>query len=582
MQEKNRDFALSALFIDLGTGDVQKTTFDPDLSCSFLGGRGIAAGLLAQQPSAGPLEDDAPLIFSTGPLTGSRIPASARMMISAFSPLTGAVCSCSVGGRLAIMMKRAGIDLIRITGRSKNRTVIEIDNQDVRLITSTIPVDAPLSSIFDSYRSFKGSVAAAGHAAFLGCRYASIMVDGSFASGRGGLGRVMAAKNLQAVAIRGSGKTKVYDREQENLARTDIIRLFDASPAIMGRSGISRYGTAALVDLMASRRIMPTANFRRTFFEDYRSFSATRIREKENPKHHACHGCPIACKKKAGRDIPEFETLSHFGALNENADLASIIEANTICNEIGVDTITAAATIACLAEIRLQRYTGNALTGKVREITSAKGDGELLRMGSAVLARELGAPEKSMSVKSLEMPAYDPRGVYGMALAYCTSTRGACHLRAYPIAHEILRKPVSTDRFSFSGKARIIKIAEDLNAVVDTIGACKFAFLGASLEEYAKGLSAVTGLSYDTHDLLKIGDDIYTLERYINTLRGFTRKDDYLPQRFYTEAGSHGPGIDINPIDSKDFEEALDRYYRIRGCNADGTITKERIRRLGI
>ncbi|HHO76609.1 MAG TPA: hypothetical protein ENN05_09305 [Deltaproteobacteria bacterium] len=357
MQEKTRDFALSALFIDLGAGDVRKTMLDPDLSCSFLGGRGIAARLLAQQPCVDPLEENAALIFSTGPLTGSRIPAGGRMMISGFSPLTGTVCSCSVGGRLAIMMKRAGIDLISITGKAKARTVIEIDNQDVRLIRSAIPANAPLSSIFEGYRSFNGSVAAAGQAAFLGCRYASIMIDGSFASGRGGLGCAMAAKNLQAVAIRGSGKISVYDREQEDLARTDILRLFDASPAIMGRSGISRYGTAALVDLMASRRMMPTANFRRTFFEEYRAFSATRIREKENPKHHACHGCPIACKKRSASDIPEFETLSHFGALNENADLASIIEANSICNEIGVDTITAAATIACLAEIRQQRYT---------------------------------------------------------------------------------------------------------------------------------------------------------------------------------------------------------------------------------
>jgi len=480
------------------------------------------------------------------------------------------------------MMKRSGIDLISITGRSKDRTVIEIDDWDVRLIRSTLPVGAPLSSIFERYRSFNGSLAAAGEAAFLGCRYATIMVDGSFASGRGGLGRVMASKNLQVLAIRGSGKTKVCDPRQEELARKDIIRLFDASPAIMGRSGISRYGTAALVDLMASRRMMPTANFRKTFFEGYREFSATRIKARENPQNHACYGCPIACKKKAASAVPEFETLSHFGALNENADLSSIIEANTICNEIGVDTITAASTIACLAEIRQQQYTAQALIDKVREISSPKGDGELLRAGSAVLAQELGAPEKSMSVKSLEMPAYDPRGAYGMALAYCTSTRGACHLRAYPITHEILRKPVSTDRFSFSGKARIIKIAEDLNAVIDTIGACKFAFLGASLEEYAKGLSAVTGLRYDTHDLLRIGDDIYTLERHINTLRGFGRRDDCLPRRFFTEAGSHGPGIEIHPIDKQAFDEALDRYYRIRGCNADGTITQDRLLRLGV
>ncbi|HQJ08534.1 MAG TPA: aldehyde ferredoxin oxidoreductase C-terminal domain-containing protein, partial [Deltaproteobacteria bacterium] len=272
----------------------------------------------------------------------------------------------------------------------------------------------------------------------------------------------------------------------------------------------------------------------------------------------------------------------HFGALNENADLGAIIEANRLCNEAGMDTITAASTIACLAEIRNERYAGEALVEKVREIAYGHGDGPLLRLGSAGLANKLGEPDRSMSVKSLEIPAYDPRGAYGMALAYCTSTRGACHLRAYPISHEILRKPVATDRFSFSGKARIIKISEDLNAVIDSIGACKFAFFGASLEEYAKGLSAVTGLDCDTQDLLAAGDAIYTLERHINNLRGFDRKDDMLPSRFFTEPGTHGPGIEIPPIDRGAFEETLDRYYRIRGCKPDGTLTGERIGELNI
>ncbi len=187
-----------------------------------------------------------------------------------------------------------------------------------------------------------------------------------------------------------------------------------------------------------------------------------------------------------------------------------------------------------------------------------------------------------MSVKALEMPAYDPRGAYGMALAYATSTHGACHLRAYPISHEILRKPVATDRFTFAGKARIIKIAEDLNAVVDSIGACKFAFLGASLEEYAKGFAAVTGLAYDTQDLMRIGDCLYTLERWINTQRGFCVKDDRLPERFFTEAGSSGAGIVIAPIDRTAFDEALQRYYRIRGCQPDGAPTKRRLEDLGL
>jgi aldehyde:ferredoxin oxidoreductase len=573
---QDKECRLRALFVNLRSGGAELVQISPAISRLFLGGRGMGAWLMGSCPTLHPLEEDAPLIFSTGMLTGSRIPSSGRMVISGFSPLTGTVCSASVGGRLGLSMRRAGIDLIRVTGRADKPVMLVIEDGRVGFQAADIPADAPLSGIFGKLKGFRGSAAVAGSAAFQGCRYASVMVDGAFASGRGGLGLVMASKNLRALLVHGTGTLGACDPEREETARRDIIRLFDASPAIMGASGIRNFGTSTLVDLMASRRMMPTANFRRTYFEEYRAFCASRIRDHAAPKHYACPGCPIACKWKGSTEIPEFETLSHFGALNENADLDAIIEANRICNEAGFDTITAASTIACLAEIKGERYTGQALVDKVHEIAGRTGDGPLLGLGSAELARQLGQPDKSMSVKSLELPAYDPRGAYGMALAYGTSTRGACHLRAYPISHEILRKPVATDRFSFSGKARIIKISEDLNAVIDSIGACKFAFFGATLEEYAKGFSAVTGMEVDTQDLLHRGGTIYELERHINSLRGFRREHDLLPERFYTEPGSSGAGIEVPPIDRKAFNETLDRYYRIRGCNPDGTLTQEK------
>jgi aldehyde:ferredoxin oxidoreductase len=180
-----------------------------------------------------------------------------------------------------------------------------------------------------------------------------------------------------------------------------------------------------------------------------------------------------------------------------------------------------------------------------------------------------------MSVKSLELPAYDPRGAYGMALAYCTSNRGGCHLRAYPISHEILRKPVPTDRFSFSGKARIIKIAEDVNAAVDSLVACKFAFFGATLEEYGELVSAVTGVEYTPESLKAIGERIYLTERFYNCANGFSSKDDLLPERFFNEPGSAGEGIEVPPLDRARFEEELQKYYRIRGLTPDGTFADQ-------
>ncbi|MCD6569458.1 MAG: aldehyde ferredoxin oxidoreductase family protein [Deltaproteobacteria bacterium] len=579
-----KDFCLRGLFIDITHKKVRIETLPSDVSRKYLGGRGIGVYLLSKAPTASPLDINAPLVFSTGALTGSKIPASGRMMVSAFSPLTNTISSCSVGGNLAIQMKRAAIDFIHIVGKAKKETIIKICDHDV--IFDEIPSlgDMSLGDMFSRFSGFKGSIAAVGRAAIHGCLFASIMVDKSFAAGRGGLGLVMASKGLRAIMIRGSKRPIIHDRGKETKARKDIIRLFDASPAIMGRSGIKRYGTPALVDLIASRRMMPTANFQKTYFNEYKAFSASNIIRSLAVKHHGCYACPIGCKQIGPHhtQIPEYETLSHFGALNENASLASIIQANSICNDAGLDTITAGATISCLAEIRGERYQGKDFVDKVVAMASGKGEGELLQLGSARLAEELKVPEASMSVKSLEMPAYDPRGAYGMALAYCTSTRGACHLRAYPISHEILRKPVAIDRFSFSGKARIIKIAEDLNAVIDSIGACKFAFFGASLEEYANAFSAVTALDYNTDDLLRLGDAIYTLERYINTKRGFTSKDDLLPERFFIQPGTSGPGIEIPPIDRVMFEDTLQRYYKIRGCTPDSILRQDRLKELGI
>jgi aldehyde:ferredoxin oxidoreductase len=184
--------------------------------------------------------------------------------------------------------------------------------------------------------------------------------------------------------------------------------------------------------------------------------------------------------------------------------------------------------------------------------------------------QSIGREELSMSVKGLELPAYDPRGAYGMALAYCTSNRGGCHLRAYPISHEILRKPVATDRFSFDGKARIIKIAEDTNAAIDSLVACKFSFFGATLEEYAELLSASTGDEYTPQSLKEIGERIYLTERFYNCQNGFSIKDDQLPDRFFNEPGSSGEGISIPALGRDRFAEELQKYYRIRGLTPEG------------
>jgi aldehyde:ferredoxin oxidoreductase len=316
----------------------------------------------------------------------------------------------------------------------------------------------------------------------------------------------------------------------------------------------------------------PTENFRKTFFANSANYSGPAIKSACDARKDGCYGCPIQCKKsdRDGVHLPEYETVSHFGALNNIDDLRAIVTANHRCNDLGLDTITAAATLSAWGEIRGRFPTAEEIPPLLEDMALRRGDGELLALGSRRLAEQMDRPDLSMSVKSLELPAYDPRGAYGMALAYCTSPRGGCHLRAYPISHEILRKPVPTDRFSFSGKARIISIAEDSNAAVDSLVACKFSFFGASLEEYAELLTAATGIDYSPQRLKETGRRILLTERFYNCANGFSRKDDILPERFFREAGSSGDGIDIPAIDRQRFEEELDKYYRIRGLNQNG------------
>ncbi len=537
----------------------------------YLGGRGLGVRLMRDFYRLDPFDPAMPLIFAVGPLCGTAAPTAARMSAVSRSPLTGTIYDCSAGGRFAWRLKAAGMDALFITGSSPHPVTLMIGPEGVRIQPAAELWGRDIPATVATLKEH-GSVAAIGPAGENGVLYANIMTGEGNSVGRGGLGAVMGAKHLKAIVVTGEGKTSVVDQAGFDKARADVMRLFKASPVIFGALGIAEFGTPVLVDLMAQRRMAPTENFRKTYFEDSGNYSGPAIKDACGAKKDGCYGCPIQCKKStpAGEHLPEYETVSHFGALNNISDLKAIVESNTICNNLGLDTITAAATLSAWGEIRGRFPSAAEVPGLLNDIALQKGDGRLLALGSRKLATALGHPELSMSVKGLELPAYDPRGAYGMALAYCTSPRGGCHLRAYPISHEILRKPVPTDRFSFSGKARIISIAEDSNAAVDSLVACKFSFFGASLEEYAELLSASTGVNYSPQRLKEIGRRIILTERFYNCANGFSRRDDILPERFFREAGSSGDGIQIPAIDRQRFEEELDKYYRIRGLNSDG------------
>ncbi len=566
------------LKVDLSSGTITRDELPPELLHAYLGGRGLGVRLMRdyyQLPADSP---DLPLIFAVGPLCGTSAPTAARLAVVSRSPLTGTIYDCSAGGKFAWRLKSAGLDALFITGQSKAPVTLLINDEKVALVPAQQLWGKAVKETVDALNS-SGSVAAIGPAGENGVLFANIMMGEGNSVGRGGLGAVMGWKRLKAIVVNGTHKTPVADQQRFDSARADVMRLFRASPVIFGELGLAEYGTPALVDLMRQRRMAPTENFSKTVFEDSGSYSGVAIRRDCAAKSDGCYGCPIQCKKSTpeGEPLPEYESVSHFGALNGISSLVAIVKANTLCNQLGMDTISAAATLAAYGEVRGRFPTAAEVTQLLQDIAHKTGEGELLALGSRRYGEQLGKAELSMSVKSLELPAYDPRGAYGMALAYCTSNRGGCHLRAYPISHEILRKPVATDRFSFDGKARIIALAEESNAAIDSLVACKFSFFGATLEEYAELLTAATGVEYTPQSLKEIGRNIYLTERFYNCENGFDSSSDMLPDRFFSEPGSSGEGIDVPPLDKGRFLQELQKYYRIRGLDENGTFKNRNI-----
>lgn len=569
------------LKIDLNSHSIETEFPDINIYKKFIGGKGLSGYYLREHITLEWNNPDMPLLFFTGPLVNTISPTSGRMTIMSRSPLTGTVGDTSVGGVFGTQLKKAGWDGIIITGKSKTKCGIEINDQNIKFTDASCMIGLKINEIH-SFIGKKGATAVIGPAAENGVMFSNIAIDNHFFGGRNGLGLILSSKNIKYITVKGTGRTNIFDQQALKKAREDILRLISASPVLMGELGISKFGTAAIYDLMNSRRMMPTDNFKKTYFQDASKMNAFAFKKKYNPIMNGCHGCHIRCKKmtRDGIGLPEFETLSHFSALINNKDIKTVTELNKICNEMGMDTISAGATLSCYIEISGKKLSPKQLVSLLNDITLGKGIGKELGQGSYRYAVAKGKPEASITVKKQELPAYDPRGAYGMALAYATSTRGGCHLRAYPISHEILRKPVVSDRFTFSGKSRIIKIAEDLNAVIDSLTACKFVFFAASLEEYAKVFTAVTGIPSSTQDLLKIGERIYYQERIMNSLNDFTSKDDDLPSRFFKEPGTNGNNINIKPINRNEFLKARSNYYKIRGLDQDGQPLKEKANEL--
>ena len=558
------------LRIDLSKGRIDSFVPEYSLLKDYIGGRGLGAKIVYDVGCVEALSPDNLLVFAAGPLTGTTTPASGRVSLSTKSPLTGTIFDSNCGGSFGPELKKAGHDAIIITGKSPDPVFIEIEDERTE-IKSALTLWGKNVKETSHLLKGKGSVACIGRAGEKQVNLASIISDTVHAFGRGGVGAVMGSKNLKAIVAKGTGKVEIYDKPEFLKQKKAIKRLLVASPTIS--KGLAVFGTPFLVKITSWMKILPVANFSKAEPEiDMTPFFAKTINEKYSPAKSACYSCPIACKRvdKEGNELPEYETIGLMSANIQNSDYDAVVEANRLCNDYGLDTISVAGVLGCYSEIRNAGISHSELLKLTRLIGEKEGIGEKLGRGAKLFSASEGCTEKSMQVKGLELPAYDPRGVKGLGFSYATSNRGGCHTRAYLVAPEILRKPKAIDPYTLAGKAGHTKIFQDRFAAVDSLVVCKFAFFGAGEEEYANILSAVTGEVYTSEDLMRVGERIWNLERLYNVREGFSREEDTLPDKFFEEQ------VNGRVIDREKFLKTLEAYYRMRGWDDNGVPTERK------
>ncbi|NMG28996.1 aldehyde ferredoxin oxidoreductase family protein [Aromatoleum evansii] len=608
------------LRVNLTQGTCKEEPLNMEWANEYLGSRGLSAKYLVSEidPKVDPLSPDNKLIMATGPLTGTMASTGGRYTVSCKGPLTGAIACSNSGGFFGAELKFAGWDMIIFEGKSPKPVYLFIENDKAELRdashlwgTSCWHTEEQIKADHQDPLIRVSSIGKAGENQVL---FAVVINDLHRAAGRSGVGAVMGSKNLKAVAVRGTkGVAGIKDFPAFLKATQDAKKVL-ADNAVTGQ-GLPKYGTQVLMNVINEIGALPTRNHRDVQFEDASKISAEAMHEKRptDGKSHlvtnaACFGCTIACGRISQLDKNhftvknspqywgasgglEYEAAWALGAANGVGDLEALQYANMLCNEQGMDPISFGATVGAAMElyemgvlkkeeIGLDTPFGSAeALAKLAEMTaSGEGFGKEIGQGSARMCAKYGHPELSMSVKKQEFPAYDSRGIQGMGLAYATSNRGACHLRGYTVASEVLGIPVKTDPLATEGKAELVKAFQDATAAFDAAGICVFTSFAWTLADVQPQVAAACGEEWTLEKLNEVGERIWNLERQFNNAAGFTAKDDNLPPRLTTEPAKTGPAKGmVNQLD-----KMLPEYYKVRGWTPDGVPTDETLARLGL
>ncbi len=586
------------LRVDLSKGTAAREEVPPELIQQFVGGKGLATHYLAKELPAGadPLGPDNPLIFMTGPVSGI-YPGTTRHITVTKSPLTGAYLDSTAGGYFAWELRRAGLLGIIVQGASEQPVYLRVSDGEAALEDAAELMGRSIIEVDDDPRFADYRVAAIGPAGENRVLYANIGNNAgrtkngrSGYNGRGGAGAVMGSKNLKAIAVRGTGRPAIS--EEVKGLRGEFSKRIKQEDS--DSSWLFEAGTPIIVDWTDGVHVLPTRNWTSGSFEGAEAIGHEAIKA-EREAQVGCYNCPVNCGQQvkamsgafpgAFADKVEYETIGLGASNTGNADFSSIVKFSELCDELGLDTISAGAAIAfamdCAEKGLIEhpiRFGDSAGQAELTQaISDRSGMGADLADGIRAAAEKWGIDREKVNVfevKGMEFPAYDPRGSVGMAIAYATADRGACHMPSWPIAADALGEDDAADPYSPEGKSEFVIGEQDENTAEWSLVGCDFIVYGA--EDAAKMLGSL-GIQMTPEEYLRMGRRVWNLTRLINLREGFTAADDAVP-----------PGLDKPLEDSgrvltpEVFAQMKSDYYRLRGWDEAGRPTAQLLAELDL
>lgn len=587
--------------VNLSDKTINLEKLDSNDMKNYIGARGLGTRIYTREvdPQIDPLSPENKIVFLTGPLTGTLAGSGGRFNVVTKGPLNGTIAASNSGGNWGPELKFAGYDGIIFEGCSEKPVYLWINNEQIELRDAEEYWGKDCHDTTDLLKEAtddEAKVACIGPAGEKLVKFACIMNEYNRAAGRSGVGAVMGSKNLKAVVVRGTKGIQIADKEGFMNAIVDTRAKLKAHP-VTG-AGLAAYGTNVLVNILNQHGGLPVKNFSEAaVYPNAEKISGEHQAEHNLIRNKGCFGCPIGCGRVSKNKVkfkcigegPEYEATWGFGSNLDIDDFEAVCKANFLCNELGMDPITLAGTLACAVEMvekgLIPREKADLKWGDIdmlvemtRKTAYREGFGDELAEGSYRLAEKYGHPEYSMSAKKQELPAYDPRGQQGIGLEYATSNRGGCHVRGYMTSPEVLGIPEKVDPDAIEGKPGLLKIFQDLTALVDSAGICLFTTFAIGLPEIAEELRTATGLNLSDEEFLLAGERIWNLEKIFNLKAGLSKKDDTLPPRLLNDPMKGGP----HKGNVVRLDEMLGEYYEVRGWDKNGIPTQAKLKELGM